>query len=130
MADELVDTREEVLVGFRLDVEGRRPEGRRMQPGPGLRCGHRLAEEVRGGGGPARRGEGAEAPAFAVDRVRVAGAGQGRGRLSVVLDAEENLALGRPRAHGGEEALLVKLGEGAAEVAPEGLGPVADVVLE
>src|SRR5947209_14333578 len=106
MADELADPREEVLVGFGLDVEGRRPEGRRMEPGPGLRGGHRLPEEVRGGGGPARRGEGAEVPAFAVDQVRVARAGQGRGRLSVVLDAEENLVLRRPFAHGGEEALL------------------------
>src|SRR5699024_6503245 len=69
VADELVDTEQEVLVRLALEVERAGAEGGGARPGPGLRGDDRSVQVVRGGGGPPGLRDAAPAPALTLDEV-------------------------------------------------------------
>ena len=131
MADELVDALQEVKVGFGLHVERRGAKCGRVQPGPGLGGGDVAAEEVSGGGGPARVREFAPhvdgGLAFAFGQVRVAVAGKRDGRIAVALRAQQRAVLACPGVHRLQEALVRQFGQRPAPVVADGRGVRAGV---
>ena len=88
VADELVDALEEVQVGLRLHVERRRPERRRVQPGPRLRRDDRPIVEVADRGRPPRRAQRLPLRPFALRQIDAGVARDGRRRNAVALDPE------------------------------------------
>ncbi len=122
MADELVDPLQEMQVGLRLHVEGSGPEGRGVQPRPGLRRGHRTAVEMARGGRPARGPQRLPLMPLALGEVREGVARERRRGDAVALEPEARPVPPRPLPHGRQEALVQQLGERHPPVVPDACG--------